>query len=432
MYKIGVVGPASSVKRILDLGREFEFKMKFIPYPYHKTNETEKIVLENNPQVDYWLLSGPIPYGIAKKALGESEKLGYILLTEASLYKCFMDLGYSQGKLIERVSIDMMSESIVVEEAVQQLEKPPNHLYVKMFEVGIDPNNLFQFHLDLWKDGKTEGAFTCFPTVTHALKDAGVPAVSITPSRMEIQQTLRIFWEKLRASYFKDTQIGVEIIEIESFDRIIEKAGTPYHLQYLELRLKEALIKLCEKLDGSLSEQGNGRYVIFSSRGAIEREIQMLKETVEYLSLEANAEVAIGIGFGVTVYSAETNAHRAIQLSKDKDDRDIVMIQENGMVIESVGQMEELVYSYRTDDQDFMEKLKKGNISAKTFNKIEALIRRMGWNDFTTKDLATNLRMTERNARRIVSELCEVNLAECTGEEALPTRGRPSKIYRLK
>ena len=56
----------------------------------------------------------------------------------------------------------------------------------------------------------------------------------------------------------------------------------------------------------------------------------------------------------------------------------------------------------------------------------------MGWSDFTTKELAANLQMGERNAQRIVAELCDIGLAECIGEESHYNRGRPIKIYRLK
>ncbi len=189
---------------------------------------------------------------------------------------------------------------------------------------------------------------------------------------------------------------------------------------------------MCEKLNGSLLEKGNGRYVVFSSRGAIEREIDILRETIRQLSLVSESMVAVGVGFGETVFTAEVNARRAIGQSKEKAERGIVIVQEDGTVIEAAGLESELAYSYRMQDQEFLEKLKKGNISVRTYNKIEALIRRMGWSEFTTKDLALHLHLDERNARRIVAYLCEVDLAECIGEESVSTRGRPSKIYRLK
>lgn len=54
MYKIGVVGPNSSVERIINLGKEYESIMEFKAYPYEDFRETEKIVLEYNKNVDVW------------------------------------------------------------------------------------------------------------------------------------------------------------------------------------------------------------------------------------------------------------------------------------------------------------------------------------------------------------------------------------------
>ncbi|WP_423802633.1 hypothetical protein [Neobacillus sp. SAB-20_R2A] len=433
MYRIGVVGPSSSVQRILNVATEMEKEMEFIPFTYTEAKEVEKIITEHDKQVDFWLFSGYIPYRVATKTISLDEKSVYIYSTESSTYKSFMELVYSQGRLLDRVSIDIFAPTNVAEgESVKQLQKTITDLYLKTFDVDIDTEELFQFHYDLWEQKKTDGALTCYPTVHEALSKAGVPANVMSPTQIEIFQTMRIFFEKIKTSYYKDTQIGVVKIEVEDFDSIKEKMEKTYQVQYLELRMKETLIQLCEKIDGSLFEEGNGRYTIFSSRGAIEREIQALKEKTQFLSLEANTAVSVGIGFGKTVLTAEIHAHRALQQSKKKVEHGIVIIQDDGMVVESAGQEEELTYSYRTDDKDLLEKLKNGNISVKTFKKIDALIKKMSWSDFTTKELAANLQMGERNAQRIVAELCDIGLAECIGEESQHNRGRPIKIYRLK
>ncbi|WP_338131120.1 hypothetical protein [Cohnella rhizosphaerae] len=126
MYKVGVVGPTQSVERILAEAKAFDQGLEFIPYSYVETKETARIVLENDHRVDSWLFSGAIPYKAAKEALGSDEKLVHIRLTESSLYKCFLDLVFSQGKLIDRVSIDIFTISdIDIDRALQQLEMSP-------------------------------------------------------------------------------------------------------------------------------------------------------------------------------------------------------------------------------------------------------------------------------------------------------------------
>ncbi|MDR7002602.1 hypothetical protein [Neobacillus niacini] len=431
MFKIGLVGLESSIKQILDLAKEYMQELEFIAFPYTEIDEVENIVKEHHSRAHAWLFSGPLPYEIAKKTLGTDKIMVHVPATESGFFKAFLELIHEQGKMIAKLSIDTMTVNNVSEEALSQLSIKLPVVYTKEFELDVDTNELLQFHLNLWNKGKTEGALTCFPSVCEALREKGIPAYRMSMTYMEIRQTLRILAEKVKTSYFKDTQIGVEIIEVEYFNRVAEEMKTPYHLQYLELRLKEMLIQLGEKINGSFSEKGNGRYMIFSSRGAIEREIAALEETVQKLAFEAETTVAVGIGFGETAYAAEINAFRAIQHSKEMKKREIVMVQDDGKFVESPGQNNELQYESRSQNEILIEKLKKGNISVKTYKKIVALIQKMGWHDFTTKDLAAQLEMTERNVRRIVTDMCEVDLAKCVGQEAYATRGRPSKIYRL-
>ncbi|MFE4896012.1 hypothetical protein [Peribacillus butanolivorans] len=431
MYKIGVVGPNPLIERILSLEEEYKHELQFVSFPCTKTEEVEEIVKKNCSQVQAWLFSGPIPYEIAKKTLGTDEKMVYIPVTESGFYKSYFELAFDQGKLITRLSVDSMSTVNSVEEATQQLSEKPLKIYMKVFKSNADQQELLRFHEELWKEGKTDGVLSCFPAVCKALREQGIPAYWMSFSKMRIRQTLGILAEKVKTSYFKDTQIGIEIIEIEHFNKIKEKAKSPYDLQHLELRLKGILIKLCEKLNGSLIEKGNGQYMIFSSRGTIEREISALEDAVQKLAFEADTTVTIGIGFGETVFSAERNAFRAIQHSKEMTDNDIVIIQEDGTIVESPGKNEELLYSNYTTNEDLMEKLKKCNVGVKTYKKITALVERMGWDIFTTKDLAVHLQMTERYVRRIVSDMCDVDLVRCIGETSHSTRGRQSKLYQL-
>ncbi|SDM75187.1 hypothetical protein SAMN04488137_1770 [Fictibacillus solisalsi] len=430
MYQIGVVGPKTSVDRILTLAKKMDKNLRFLPFPYNHFLETSSIVKENNDQVDIWLFSGKLSYMIAKKIKNSDEQLVHIQHTEASLYRCFLHTALDHNVIVERVSIDELEETNI-EDALEQLNVPVSNVYIKRYGMQTNPNELLKYHLSLWEEGMIDVSITCFEGVYKGLIEAGVPAYWYTPTTLEIQQTMRILEEKVRAFYFKDTQISVGIIDINDFDKIAEKARSPYRLQYLETRLKESLIGLSESLDGSLMERGNGRYVIFSSRGANERNINMLVQTVDQLSLESGSSIAVGIGYGETVFAAEVNALSAMQWSKERGDYGIVIIQEDGQIIESAGKIDELTYSYRLEDKDFLKKLEQGNVSVRMYSKLAAIVRRMGLRSFTTKEIATHLRLDERNVRRMVTSLTEVGLAEYMGSEGSASRGRPSKIYRL-
>lgn len=430
MHRIGVIGPPESIERILDVANEYEHEIKFIPFPYQESREAKNIVTEHQHQVNGWFFSGPVPYIMAKDVLGSNANYVYSPNTGSSLYRCLLQMMHDHQKhTLDEISIDMI-ETENIHESLNEMGISIGKLYIKSFDEEYNSQELVQYHVQLWKEGKTKVALTCLNSVYHALINEGVPAYRILITKMEIRQALEIIIEKVKGSYFKDTQIGVEIIEFDQYDQIAEKAQTRVQLQQLELKIKQTLLHLCEKLDGSFMEIGDGRYQIFSSRGAIIREIDILYSTVRQLTLDTEVPVAVGIGFGETAASAEMNAYKAVQYSKEKSDHGISIIQEDGTIIESIGQDEELTFAYRSHDKSLLEKLNQANLSIKTYSKIEALIHRMGWEGFTTADLASHLSMTKRNAQRIVASLCEFGLAEYEGEES-QSRGRPSKIYRL-
>jgi hypothetical protein len=433
MYRIGVLGPSPSVERILAVANEFEHEIEFVPISYEDAKEVSRIVQERNPEFNGWFFSGPIPFTIAKNVLSPEANIVYCPPTGSNLYRCFIQMSIDHDVVVKRVSMDMIdSERKYLHESLEELDIPHEDTHVLTYDEHYDVEEIIQFHLQLWKEGKTQGAFTTLFSVERALQTEGIPVYRILMTKMEIRQAMKMVIEKARSSYFKDTQIGVEIIELEKFDKIAEKSKTRYHLQHLELKIRQALLLLCEKLDGSLLANGNGRYQIFSSRGAIEREIDMLRNTVQQLSLEADVPVAVGVGFGETAFSAENNARKAIQHAKERPDFGIVVVQDNGVIIESVGESEQLAYAYRSNDKVLLDKLNKANVSIKTYNKIEALVQRMGWSSFTTTDIASYLSMTVRNAQRIMGSLCEHGLAEYRGEELQSMRGRPKKMYALK
>lgn len=429
MYKIAVVGPEQSVNRILEIAKEFEQDLTFIPYIYKKTSEVKEFVLQPPQMVDYWLFSGYIPYQIAVNASGKKETYVHIDSSELSIYKGIVQLSKEHRHMLEKISVDAI-EGFFFEDELLQVEKMLKQTYIKKFNVEVNEELLFEFHNELWKEGKIEAAFTCYPTVYEKLQKLGIPAFWLSPSRNEVSHTIRMFFEKIKTSYYKDTQISTAMIEVLAYDAIQEKLKESYQLEYLKLHLKKTLLQLCERLDGSLFEEGNGRYAIFSTRGAVEREVNLLKEKIAYLKIEADSDIAVGIGYGQTVFAAEMNANRAIRESKRKEAKEMVMIEENGKMIDIIGE-ETLVYTYRTNDPYVIAKLEEGNISIKTFNRITSLIRKMNWTDFTTKDLAIHLKMSDRNAQRIIADLCRVNLVEQIGKASPHSKGRPVNVYKL-
>ncbi len=433
MHRIGVVGPDRTVERILKVAEEFNHEIQFIPFAYEDEKEIQTILQQNRDKVKGWLFSGPVPYIIAEKYLKANDTVAYCQTMGGGFYLCCLQMAATHNVILQRIAVDIVESEVDVEKLLHATGIPWRDIYIKYYNRQYKPDEIIEFHLELWRAGKIDGVITALRSVMNALKKAGVPVYHFTLTEREIYQSIKIIIEKVQSSYFKNTQVGLVIIEVGSYGEIIEKAKTPYDLQLLELRLKEILLPLCKSLDGYLLDKGTGIYEIFSSRGAVQREIPMLQDTIEQLRLIVNIDVPItaGIGFGETVFATEINAHRALRNTRGQKEARIVIVQDDGKIVEVVRHDKMLSYDFYSNDTDLLKKLNQVSVGIKTYRKIENIIQRMGWGSFSIAQLAAQLSVTDRNVRRIITSLCEAGLIEHAGEEYAAARGRPNKLYQL-
>lgn len=428
-HKIGVIAPGWSIERIINTTKAFENEAEFIPYRFTRLEEVPQIIQRHDSQVNGWLLSGPLPYQMAKWFLKTEDKIAYCRITEAGLLRELLQAAYHQKLILERTSLDFIAEGADVNTMLENIGIPLKEVYIKQYTVPVDENEILRFHLDLLQKSKTECAVTTIPYVYDELTKAGIPVYGIHGSDMEISMAVELVMEKLRSSYFKNAQLGFQIVEVSHYERVIENAKSPYRLQMLELRTKQSLLDYSQDANGYLVDKGYGRYEIFSSRGNIEHNINKLAEALEEIFLELNVPAIAGIGFGETVYLAQVNANKSLQHARVKGG--IVAIQGNNEMLE-LPDIVPLSYSIDTKDKDLIEKLHKAKVGIRSYNRLKASVKRAGLSEFSTSMLATQMGVSDRHIRRMLSGLSEAGLVEYVGEETSGVSGRPGKIYSFR
>ncbi|WNS75465.1 hypothetical protein RRV45_21790 [Bacillus sp. DTU_2020_1000418_1_SI_GHA_SEK_038] len=433
MYKVGIVGPRRSVERILHYAKEFECNLSFAGYSYNIVNETTDILEKHHAHVDFWLFSGYIPYKIAQQSRHFSkERMEYIFITGNTFYRGVLEISHEIGRLAKSVSIDVLHvpEDNFFEEIID-LDKILDHVYIKRFTAKTSIDEIIEHHVALWKEQKIDCVITVYPKVEEKLKEIGIPVGLVVPHTQDIYHTLQLLSEKIQTIYYKKTQTTALVVQIKSFDYIKMANQNGYRIHFLQLEMKKIVLQICEKIDGYLIEESNGRFVLFSSRGIVERNINAISEMIDRLSSETEQPVVVGIGHASTVYYAENYAHHAMQHLMEKGTKGIVVMEENGEMTEIVQGSSLITYTSRVQDKKIIERLNESSISGKMFAKIEAVMNELKVESFSAKMLAKELNMTERNAQRIISELAKVELIEYCGEENRNSRGRPAKLYKL-
>ncbi|SEJ75274.1 hypothetical protein SAMN05660742_11614 [Propionispira arboris] len=436
MQKIGVVSSSMKmIERIINVAKSMKVAMavEWVSFPYTDIAEVSEILIANKNKVGGWIFSGPNPYTAAKPYLGKDDNAVFCGITGNEIFKCILEMACEKKSTKLKISMDCPTSDIFTnKESVNELKVAKEMVVFYEYNIPFVLDDIVKMHLSCWKSGEFDGIVTTLHAVELELKKNKVPVRRLMASTTSIRQAVRVLMEKLNGLYFKNSQVGLEIIEIKNFEKIIERAGDSYKLQMLELKIRERLLKLCQGINGYLSEKGNGRYEIFSSRGLLEQHVQVLQDMIDEVRIALATDIVAGIGFGATVFTAQLNAYRAVNQGKSIGSQGIVMIDDDGQIIEAAGQENELGYLVFSADKELLQQLTVANVGIKTYQKIVAIVKKMNWENFTSAMLAGQLEVTDRNVRRIMKDLLKVGLVECIGEEALASRGRPTKKYQLK
>ncbi|MCF6411637.1 hypothetical protein [Pseudalkalibacillus salsuginis] len=430
--RLGVIGPEDSVRHILNSAEPFA-DLTLLPFPYTSIEQVDEIIQQNRDLIDQWFFSGQVPYAYAlSKGLIQEKDGIYPPLFGASLLgkvlEAFMD---SEG-VVQKISLD----------TIQEQELHTTKQYFSLQKLQIFPysypdfrpmDEIVDFHRSLFEKGKTEIAFTCIRAVYLKLKELGIPCYRITPSHLSIYFTLRLLKERGVSSWYQRSQLALLGVELLPPDEEGDEHLFSYDLKHKELSLKRLLLELAERINGSFVQIGDGLYYIYTTRGEIEFKLDKsdLFHLIETVYSHSRYHARIGIGYGLNALQAEENVRTAFRYAR-KTSSKVVLVDEKKKVTEYLTEGKALQYDYKKwIEGEWSEALRKANISPTALAKIESLAKFYKKEEVNSQEVARWLGSSERNARRILSELESLNLATSKSVQLSGSKGRPRKVYRL-
>lgn len=425
--RLGVIGPEHSIEIIKNAVKEFD-EIMLLPFPYTEMEETKNIISANKKYVDQWLFSGQAPYdyAVTNQLIQEEEGL-FAPLNSNSLNKTLLEAQLQEQKIFRSISLDTIQINEV------DAQTPLHLLKVQTFPYeGYHPiNEIIDFHLQAFKDGQIDAAITCVNTVYNKLRQLGIPCYKVAPDVIAVRLIIQYLKQRGVSQWYRKAQVA--IIAIEIFQSGWE-GHYSYKMKYKELELKKLLLNYAERINGSFVEIGDGRYFLYTTRG--EMELQLIEDSLFDLiteaELQSKLEIRIGLGYGITSLDAEQNARLAIQYVRGKEKKSIVFVDENKKITETEGHEQSISYDNRKVSSEWSELLVAAEIGPATVDRIYSLALHYRKSEITSKELASWMNSTERNARRILTELENIGLAKVAGEEQSGQRGRPRKVYELQ
>ena len=422
--KIGLVGPADSLERIVQAAHRYQDSVELIPRTYKLKEESPRLTRELAPACDVILFSGVVPYRIAALANVTAKPLIYLPRVGMSLARPLWDMR-RKNQAFERISIDSFAEQDVLEVADELGITFKSIRIVESWETA-SYEELADVHERLFREGETDVALTGLRRTTEILQERGVPCHRIYPTQHTIRECIEKAVYIGQNNRLRAYQAAVFIFQLR---RGAASASTAYDFLRIKNAFERLLIDFANGIFGSVFPFGYSEYILFSTRGAAEEPNWL--STLFAAAGKEGIFFCAGLGYGTTAYNAESNARKALNRAGGVKESSIFSVDVDGEIcgpLESTGWNR---YKLAESDADILAMAKASGMSPAHISKIRSLVRSAGRSRFDVDEFATGLDVSPRSARRILQGLVAAGAAKVAAIESGTRAGRPRRLYEV-
>ncbi|QRG68903.1 ArsR family transcriptional regulator [Brevibacillus choshinensis] len=428
--RLGILGADDSMEIIESVTQEFE-ELECLKIVYWNEEDIFDLIEPHIHDADLWLFSGKVPYTMVKEWGKISVPMAYVPHMGASLYRTLLHLSHQCEIKVRELSFDTFSARELIL-FLKEAGIDEGYTWLLHYDGAITAGELADYHEKLWREGKTKAAVTCLRTADMELRARGVPVHRVLPTRAGVLSVIHMLLRTHEMLHFKDTQIAVQIMEIDPLRELAGGTFATDEWQNAEIKTMEKLLRYTKHLQGSLKTAGPGRYAIFTTRGIMQNvtsDYRAMPDLDEAFGIHAEW-VTCGIGIGKTAYEAEIHAGTALLHAKERGPGHWMVFFDDKSIAGPLGSQEQISYSSASSDR-LQTLSQQTSLSVLTLSKLDSILKKRRSQEINAHELAQYMQILPRSARRILMELESNGLAQVVGEESPNPRGRPRKVYRI-
>ncbi|WP_423800619.1 transcriptional regulator [Neobacillus sp. SAB-20_R2A] len=428
MIKIGVITTPYSLGRIKKIEPMIREQCELIFIPYRKISEIKELYEHYQPFCDGFVCSGELGYKILSKNTAHfSTPTFYLDIPEGDFYKHLFTISNANKDLnFSRVFIDFISEEngfMGLQKVLKEEEFPYTHDLEVLEDIY---ERTFEKHLTLWKQGKTDLSITRMSNVVSRLEESGIPHIFIFPSIESILEQMKQIINEVQLARLMDNQLAIGIITIEGQETMSD-------LDFKQILLHKALMEYNDQYKIlSAIQKKHDCFEIITSYGELKELTNQFTQcsVLEYLNKTLSFNTYIGWGAGSSLYQAKTSAENANKEAQLHGISCAFVITDNQEIVGPLGE-EHCIQIINTVEPQLEQLSEKLEISTLQIKKIMAVIAKNMTDELTADELAFHLKITLRQANRILNKLEEKGIAKISHKKQEKLRGRPKKVYKL-
>lgn len=424
---IGIIGPESSCNSIKNILLQIDNSLKIRCYSRECVNLCDEVIEICEKECEAILFTGCAVEDFVTNSYKISKPYTSVERSSVTVAGAFWEM-QKQNMELDAFSIDVVEHQVITDllDAVQILSR---NIYSCSMQPGVDEQEYVNWHTRLQKEGKTNVALTSFAWVYKVLIEQGYQAIYLKPTR----STVRLALERLKSEYALNqaeySQIAVEILQLTNYDLL----QTNYYASMIEkTNIEKEIIQYVQSIQGTIFPFGKREYVVFSNAGIIENQqnyirIQKLQQKIKKNGIQLN----IGIGMGITVYKAESNARKALDYSLKRKKLEIYQIDERDVLKGPLDTERQLQYELISSDPKIREIAMKTGLSEHSVLKIISIAEARKSYIFDAHQLAECLEVTTRSARRIMNKILDAGYGKIHAKEIAVSGGRPKALIEI-
>lgn len=402
---IGVVGPHDLVDDVAATCEE-QPGVTARRFDYDHESQAPATVEAHAGQVDAWLFTGVVPYTLAREADVLTRPATFVDYTGATMLQAAVRL-LRDGHDPARISIDTVATADVTT-TFSEAGLPVDRVRSLPYRSGLTSADVIAFHRRQRRGpAGTTVAVTCLSSAYEVLRDE-MPALRLVPSNHSVRTALRQLLLEADNQAQEDAQIALGLVDVPDGD--------------------DGLRKDVAALGGTLARLARGGQLIVTTRGPLHdatagfTTLPMLRRLAD-----RHESVHIGFGLGRTAAEAENLARRALSRARRVGPTTAVLSLrgETDIVLEST------TPPPRPAEANLAVIAQRVGLSVPTLLRLREVRTALGNEPLTSREVADQLRVQQRTARRMLHRLELAGLAERTGNLASGSSGRPLTLYRL-
>ncbi len=402
-------------------------------YKYDRLEDIANVVCETRERIDAWIFSDQLAHDVATMQ-AVFQKSRVVSRDALALIRAIAPFEQESDGLADHFSIDNMSEE-EVQDAIVALRFVKNvYRYQGRLEIASNAfEDLLSFHKVHYQEGRVKLCVTGNHLVFESLQRQKIPTLLLPYRETATSRMMISVVSEIKSEQFKHSQIAIQIVQVSNFNTLMDQDHVFYDIYRTYLKTQGLLLDYTEQVLGTFVSIGNGRFMIFSTRGIVEKQIDRAIHLLHQITGLTKLAANIGMGYGTTALEAEKNARLALNhAEKIAHDIGIYLVDEMGVIHGPLRESSGRKMKFRTDDKELSDKLHHAKINIVTYDRMLSTQEASAQKYITASSVSEILGMSERNARKILSSLHHSELAEVIGQETPTAKGRPRKIYRIK